>query len=136
MSWIKKTDSEIEDKKKEMLASIEKQKKEEEEQQQEEEEQQQQEASIPKHPYNVLHNTIKIEKQHNKQPSWLNKNTKQNIKKADEGKTIGNSSEKTAKIGWKEVSYSESLQNIAKMIKSSNENSNPDKLLLSSIINK
>ena len=104
MSWIKKTESELEDEKKEKLAYLAKQKK------------QQQEEYIPTHPYNILHRT--------EQPSWLNKDTKDNIKNPDNVKTE-----------WKEISYSESLQHIAKMLKSSNKTNTRDKPLLADIIN-
>lgn len=104
MSWIKKTESELEDEKKEKLAYLAKQKKQEEEE------------YIPTHPYNILHSP--------KQPSWLNKDTNDNIKNPDNVKT-----------DWKEISYSDSLQHIAKMLKSSNKNEALDKPVLADIIN-
>lgn len=116
MSWIKKSESELEDEKKEKIAYLAKQKK------------QEQEEYIPTHPYNILHSV--------KQPSWLNKDTKDNVKKPDDVETMDNSSKHNVNTGWKEISYAESLNHIAKMIKSSNENNNSDKLLLSNMINR
>ena len=121
MSWIKKTESELEDEKKEKLAFLAKQKK------------QQEDEFIPTHPYNALRSSTEI----TNYPSWLNKATKDNIKKNDNVKTMDNSTKNSVNSGWKQVSYSESLQNIAMMVKSANKNNNSDKLLLlADIINK
>lgn len=127
MSWIKKTESELEDEKKKNIASLAEEKKE-----------QEQEETIPIHPYNILHSSIQIKKQSSllSKPSWLNKDTKDNIKKTDEVKTMDNPTENNLETGWKKIPYPESLQNIAKMIKSSNENNNSDKLSLYNVINK
>jgi hypothetical protein len=121
MSWIKKSESELEDEKKEKIAYLAKQKK------------QEQEEYIPTHPYNILHSDVLHSV---KQLSWLNKDTKDNVKKPDHVETIDNSSKHNVNTGWKEISYTESLNHIAKMIKSSNEKTNSDKLLLANMINR
>ena len=107
MSWIKKTELELENEKKEKLAYLAEQKKKE------------KEEYVPIHPYNILHSNI------GRQPSWLNKDTKDDIKKPDDVKT-----------GWKEISYDESLHTIANMIKSSNTNNSLDKILLADMMKK